>query len=219
MASELYKKVLQANQEMFDRNVGMYHQRVKDAHQRYLFPFVQSFVQALKGKVVLDLGCGTGRELLYFQKLGLEAMGVDCSKEMVNHCLQKNLKVMQKDFMSLSLPPCSFDGIWSYTSLTLVPREIFLEMIIQSAQWLKPQTGIFALGMIEGIEQGWKIDRTYQMPKYNARYSSKQLEEMVGSYFDILSLERVADPAKPGKFFLHLIGRNKAFYTRLGHKL
>lgn len=207
MELDIYKKVLEANQQMFDQNVNCYDLRVKDAHQRYLLPFVQRFVQALKGKYVLDLGCGTGRELLYFQQQGLEPFGIDCSKEMIHHCLKKGLKAEQQDFLSYSSPVGVIDGIWSYTALTLVPKETFIIVLAKAAQWLKPGVGILALGLTEGQRQGWTVDSSYQMPKYSARYTIDQLREMISPYFDIFYLERVADPAQAGKFFIHLLAR------------
>jgi SAM-dependent methyltransferase len=208
MESDIYKKVLEANQQMFDQNAHSYNLRVKDAHQRYLLPFVQHFVQALKGECVLDLGCGTGRELLYFQEQGLDALGIDCSKEMIHYCLCKGLKAEQQDFLSYSPPLGVLDGVWSYTAFTLVPKETFIEVLAKVTKWLKPGVGILALGLTEGQRQGWTVDDSYQMPKYCARYTIEQLKEMILPYFDIFYLERVVDPTKPGKFFIHLLARN-----------
>jgi ubiquinone/menaquinone biosynthesis C-methylase UbiE len=77
-----------------------------------------------KHKTLLDLGCGTGRDSLYFANKGLKVTAADWSQSGLDQ-LQKlaekrkisNLEVTQQDISKLSLNPNSFDVIYAHLSL------------------------------------------------------------------------------------------------------
>src|SRR3954463_4560105 len=55
---------------------------------------------------VLDLGCGPGRDLITFRRLGCEAVGLDGSESFV--CMAREhsgCEVWQQDLLALALPP------------------------------------------------------------------------------------------------------------------
>ena len=68
------------------------------------------------GGKILDLGCGSGRDSLYFLQKGYDVTAVDASEEMVKLSseLTKNktlyLKIQDIDFQN------QFDGIWKSIS-------------------------------------------------------------------------------------------------------
>jgi SAM-dependent methyltransferase len=71
---------------------------------------------------VLDLGCGPGRDLRYFRDQGHEAIGVDgCSAFCEMARSWSGCEVWHQDFLSLSLPPERFDGVFANASLFHVP--------------------------------------------------------------------------------------------------
>jgi ubiquinone/menaquinone biosynthesis C-methylase UbiE len=45
--------------------------------------FYPMFVGDIKGKKLLDLGCGEGKDLLYFEKYGAKTYGIDISTDMI----------------------------------------------------------------------------------------------------------------------------------------
>jgi SAM-dependent methyltransferase len=74
--------------------------------------------------VILDLGCGPGRDLAYFASLGHEAVGLDGSAEFVRMAREATgCEVLHQSFLSLSLPPGRFDGVFANASLFHVPRQ------------------------------------------------------------------------------------------------
>jgi SAM-dependent methyltransferase len=73
---------------------------------------------------LLDLGCGPGRDLAYFQSLGHEAVGLDGSARFVAMArAATGCEVMHQDFLHLSLPAARFDGIFANASLFHVPTQ------------------------------------------------------------------------------------------------
>ena len=74
--------------------------------------------------VLLDLGCGPGRDLAYFRSLGHEAVGLDGSARFVEMArAATGCEVLHQDFLSLSLPAERYHGIFANASLFHVPTQ------------------------------------------------------------------------------------------------
>ena len=75
---------------------------------------ITALLEAIKGDgphVILDLGCGPGRDLCQFTALGHEAVGLDGSIEFVRMARSKtDCEVLHQDFLNLELPLAHFDG-------------------------------------------------------------------------------------------------------------
>ena len=127
----------------------------------YLKDFIDRFINSLSGKNVYDLGCGPGRDLEYFVSKGLIAKGVDCSSGMIDLCINRGLEVVENDFFCFFYEDNSVDGLWAYTSHTVIPKADFIKLIKKYKKALKENTGVLALGMIEGDFEGWKSDGKY----------------------------------------------------------
>lgn len=210
MESKSYKSIKNTHSDLYSNVSYAYADRTKNAYGKYLQPFVDSFLNVLEGRVVLDLGCGPGRDLSYFKEKGLDAVGVDVAEGMVEICKNKGLSVLHTDFFSLPFNLESFDGIWAYTSLTLLPKEEFIQIVENIAGLLKSKTGVFAVGMIEGDFEGWKVDQKYPDTKrYVLRLQSRELEEILLKYFDTVELQRIKDPENMNRYYLHAICRKR----------
>lgn len=59
---------------------------------------------------LLEVGAGTGHDSLYFQEQGLRVLCTDLSPAMVELCRVKGLDARVADFLSLGVPPASFDA-------------------------------------------------------------------------------------------------------------
>ena len=68
------------------------------------------------GAKILDVGFGSGRDMLYFASKGFNVFGVDNVSEFVDNAKAKGLKVELGDFHNLSYDEL-FDGIWACASL------------------------------------------------------------------------------------------------------
>jgi SAM-dependent methyltransferase len=73
---------------------------------------------------LLDLGCGPGRDLAYFQGLGHIAIGVDGSTQFADMArAHSGAEVWVQDFIDLNLPEAQFDGVFANASLFHVPKD------------------------------------------------------------------------------------------------
>ncbi|WP_170110204.1 class I SAM-dependent methyltransferase [Flavilitoribacter nigricans] len=75
------------------------------------FPDEDPVLSAARGKI-LDVGCGAGRFLLYFQKLGFDITGIDISPGAIAVCRERGCReVRLMDIFQPEFAPASFDTI------------------------------------------------------------------------------------------------------------
>ena len=112
-----------------------------------------------KGLSLLDLGCGPGRDLLYFNKEGHHAIGLDGSYEFCEMAKSlTGLQVLQQDFLKLELPEQFVDGIFANASLFHVPSQEMIRVLKQLRSALKPKGVLFSSNP-RGNTEGWQGDR------------------------------------------------------------
>lgn len=71
---------------------------------------------------ILDFGCGPGRDLLSFIRLGHKAIGLDGAPGFAAMArADTGCKIWRQDFLNLDLPEERFDGIFANASLFHVP--------------------------------------------------------------------------------------------------
>jgi len=114
---------------------------------RKTFEMKTGFTDAeLKGRLVLDVGCGTGRFMEIAADLGAEVVGVDLSYAVdaayVNMGRRQGIHIVQADLLRMPLRPATFDAIYSIGVLHHTPstRDAFLAL----PPLLKP-AGIIAI--------------------------------------------------------------------------
>ena len=76
-------------------------------------------IRAKKLKTLLDLGCGDGRDSVYFHEKGLEVTAEDFSESgiMKLKVRESGVKAIQKNIQDIRFPKHSFDVIYAHLSL------------------------------------------------------------------------------------------------------
>ncbi len=108
---------------------------------------------------ILDCGCGPGRDLITFKKLGHHPIGLDGSAafcEMAQHV--SGCPVLHQSFLNLNLAPASFDGIFANASLFHVPSQELAGVLAKLHAALR-EGGILFTSNPRGSEEGWQGDR------------------------------------------------------------
>ena len=106
--------------------------------------------------VILDLGCGPGRDLRQFAALGHEAVGLDGSGELAALArITTDCEVLHQDFIALDLPAARFDGIFANASLFHVPSSQLARVLGELAATLKPDGVLFCSNPRGNNEEGW----------------------------------------------------------------
>ena len=106
--------------------------------------------------VILDLGCGPGRDLRQFAALGHEAVGLDGSGDLAALArITTDCEVLLQDFIALDLPAARFDGIFANASLFHVPSSQLARVLGELAATLKPDGVLFCSNPRGNNEEGW----------------------------------------------------------------
>lgn len=124
---------------------------------------------------ILDLGCGPGRDVKYFQSLGHRPVGLDGSEVFCERArLYTGCKILQQTFLNLDLPCLSFDGIFANAALFHVPSQELPRVLDDLHAALRPG-GILFLSNPRGDGEGWSGQRYGHYMQFEA--SKLSLEE------------------------------------------
>lgn len=107
---------------------------------------ISLFSRYIKGKDLLDLGCGVGTFALLLGKRGYNTVGLDISKMSINQCLknQKKFHIKNAEFV---LGNCnnkdlfcqnSFDTIIAADIIEHLPQKVLTNTLNCCYHWLKP---------------------------------------------------------------------------------
>jgi SAM-dependent methyltransferase len=109
---------------------------------------------------ILDFGCGPGRDLMTFAKLGHRAIGLDGSAAFVKMAqAHSGCEVWRQDFLALDLPPSKFDGVFANASLQHIPAQELPRVLRALHASLKPRGVLFASIPHGDDREGWNNER------------------------------------------------------------
>lgn len=110
--------------------------------------------------VVLDLGCGPGRDLKTFVQMGHIAIGLDGAERFAEMARQHSgCEVWRQDFLKLDLPDDYFDGVFANAALFHVPSQELPRVLRELHATLKPGGVLFSSNPRGRNEEGWNWGR------------------------------------------------------------
>lgn len=104
------------------------------------------FVYMLHNGFVFDLGCGSGKDMGFFEQNGLECVGLDFSLKMLEHAISP---IVCGEMCSLPFQDNMFDGAWSCSALKYLNPSQLKTCLLEVRRILKPN-GLFWMGINEG---------------------------------------------------------------------
>lgn len=137
---------------------------------------LDAFVASLKGPAVLDAGCGPGRDAAYFAERGLDPVGVDRARGMVQYAREHRPgRFLRMDLRRLGFATNSFDGVWCPASVFFVPFDGMAAVLAEFERVLRPD-GVARVGFkigdgrvevekwdTETVEYRLSVDRAREM--------------------------------------------------------
>lgn len=109
---------------------------------------------------VLDFGCGPGRDLQTFTRLGHIAVGLDGTERFAQMAREDSgCEVWQQNFLELDLPDERFDGVFANAVLFHVPSQELPRVLRQLWATLKPGGVLFSSNPRGENQEGWNGDR------------------------------------------------------------
>lgn len=139
-------------------------------------------IRATAPYTILDFGCGPGRDLQSFARLGHRAIGLEGSAAFAKMARNDSgCEVWQQDFLKLQLPSEYFDGVFANASLFHVPVRELPRILKQLQAALKPGGVLFSSNPRGQNEEAWRGGRYgayHDLPAWRAFMTSAGFEEL-----------------------------------------
>lgn len=159
--------------EYYNQNSGKFIKNTVNLDVTSLYiPFLK---ELRPGSLILDAGCGSGRDSLFFLQHGFQVIAFDAAEEMVKTAGRlTGLDVKQMRFEDLDYSE-EFAGIWACASLLHVPRTSIDSVIEKLIRALKPD-GILYVSFKYGQKEEFRNGRLFN------DYSKNSFLSLVGKH-------------------------------------
>ena len=133
----------------------------ENTYQVEMESFYTPFLRYLPEQaLILDLGCGSGRDTLAFKDKGHQVEAIDYSAELVRKATElTGIKVRHQSFYELN-DVAKYDGIWACASLLHCERDRLAEVLGKILKALKPN-GVCYMSFKYGKADRKKDGRTF----------------------------------------------------------
>jgi 2-polyprenyl-3-methyl-5-hydroxy-6-metoxy-1,4-benzoquinol methylase len=190
------------------------NQFIQDTFEADMSATYALFTQYLKPEaIILDIGCGSGRDGKYFLSQGFEVYAHDGSEAMVEHARQfLGDKVALAEFSNFSPleafgKELIFDGLWACASLIHVQEENMINVVNNYVSFLKTE-GVFFLSFKLRTENHEKDGRSF------TNFTREKLIAFVEQCDDltVIELQETADvrPGRENEGWISVVVRNKS---------
>ena len=150
-------------QAAYDQIVLAYADRNHGTMAGNLIALAEQLVQyAGRGAHLIDVGCGTGRDMAWFEAHGLAVTGIDLSSGMLAYARgQVSGDLLAMDMCHLGFHNARFDGAWCCASLLHVPKREASDALGEIRRVLKSDS-MLIVSLQEGNGEGWEFDELLQ---------------------------------------------------------
>ncbi len=139
-------KIVRETTRRYDEIAEEYNKDWRSKDDKIQLKYLEKFEEmvGVPPKKILDAGCGTGRDCIYFASHGYEVYGVDLSQGMLEQAItnskMRNLKVNLSigDMRSLVFLSNYFDGVWTTAAIVHLSPEEKRNAIREFYRVLKP---------------------------------------------------------------------------------
>jgi 2-polyprenyl-3-methyl-5-hydroxy-6-metoxy-1,4-benzoquinol methylase len=189
----------------YEQNSVDYIYKTKDVDFSYLYTKLD--IYTLLAKSVLDIGCGSGRDAVYFAKQGKCVTAIDFAQSIIEEAKtinnHENISYRVDDVNSYET--CDkYDLIWANASLLHLTRAELSEVLISIKSMLS-NGGYFYSCFKQG--EGSSTDKFGRFYSY---YSQSELEEIFeDSGFEVCEIFTSSDSANRSVTWINVVVRNQ----------
>jgi SAM-dependent methyltransferase len=144
----------------YERNAERFREGTQDHDVSQNIAALLDHIVGVPPFAILDLGCGPGRDLVTFARLGHTPVGLDGAAPFVEMArAASGCEVWQQDFLKLDLPAERFDGVFANASLFHVPRQELPRVLRELFATLKQGGVLFSSNPRGDDAEGWSGNR------------------------------------------------------------
>lgn len=144
----------------YDRHAEAFWEGTRDHDVSQNIAALLEYIETDPPFAILDFGCGPGRDLETFKRLGHLATGLEGSERLAAMArAHSGCEVLQQDFLQLQLPAGRFDGVFANASLFHVPSQELPRVLGELHATLKPGGVLFCSNPRGDGQEGWNGDR------------------------------------------------------------
>jgi ubiquinone/menaquinone biosynthesis C-methylase UbiE len=141
---------------------------------------------------ILDVGCGPGRDMAWFEARGASMTGIDVSAEMLARAAGRTGGALaQMDMRRLDFPDASYDAVWAIASLLHIPKAEAPAVVSEFRRVVK-DGGVVAVAVKRGVGERW-VERP-EGRRFFAYYEPAELESLLA----LAGLETASLETAPG---------------------
>lgn len=156
-------------------------------------PQIEKFSSYMKkGGLILDSGCGPGRDSKIFTDAGYGIIGIDLSEKLLDYAKDyaPRADFMMMDMRELKFADNTFDGVWAMSSLMHLSKSDLPSALMEHYRVLK-DGGPFYLSLKRGSGEKLEEDARFNgAKKFFAYYSDEEVVKILSdtpfkiTYFD-----------------------------------
>lgn len=165
------------------------------------------------GASLVDLGCGTGRDLAWFLRRGHHVVGVDRSKAMLR-IAQESVpcaRLIQADIRHLPLGDRCVDGWWALAVLLhLGPADVF--RALREAHRITRPSGVGFIAVREGVGARFEPVDATSYHRYFSYWRAPALDEVLTQTgWDVHDAQNAVDSQGRGTWLIRVVRRASRF--------
>jgi SAM-dependent methyltransferase len=156
LSSEDLERIAAVTLGHYDQSAQAFWEGTRDHDVSQNIAALLGHIEAEPPYAILDFGCGPGRDLKAFSRLGHVATGLEGSERFaVMARAHSGCEVLRQDFLKLDLPAGRFDGVFANASLFHVPTQELPRVLGELHAALKPGGVLFSSNPRGHGEEGW----------------------------------------------------------------
>lgn len=161
--------------DYYNQNAQLFFSETFDVDMSNIYRrFTKGLIQ---GGRILDMGCGSGRDAVYFHNRGFKVDAFDASLEMVKLAAQTTGLDIKHDTFQNYATAHSFDGLWACASLLHLPKTAHEEIITKFYKTLN-SGGIFYMSFKYGTNDYDKNGRHFSC------HNEESICDVLGNFLD-----------------------------------